>query len=203
MRKPARGFTLIELIMAVGIFALLSAMAYSGLNTVLKTSAHTQAVSLQLQQLQTAISLIQQDLSQITLRSIRNDFGQPEAAIVAGAGTQNIISFTRTGWRNPTGQPRSTLQRVYYRLDEKTLIRGYWPSLDRAPNAEPINLSLLEGVESVTFEFMQEGKPPTATWPPLDNATGQPSTELPSSLRIIIDTDQWGEVSRLFPLGGL
>ncbi len=195
-----KGFTLLELVIAVGIFAILSALAYSGLNAVLKSSAHTKQVSQQLQTLQTAMSLIQQDLSQIIDRPIRNEFGEKEAAIAAAAGTDVTISFTRTGWRNPINQPRSTLQRVFYRLDEQTLVRGYWPMLDRAPSATPVSLPLLEGVESIKFEFIRDKQPPTASWPPLGN-DGLPVSGLPQALRIILETRQWGEISRLFPLG--
>lgn len=196
-----RGFTLLELIIAVGIFAILSALAYSGLNAVLKTSAHTKEVSQELQDLQTAMSLIEQDLSQLVDRPARDEFGTTKAALIAEEGTDKAIIFTRSGWRNPVYQPRSTLQRVFYRLDEDSLIRGYWTTLDQAPNASPITLPLLKGVDSIKFEFTREGKPPTTSWPPLGD-DGQSVKGLPQSLRLILETRQWGTLSRLFPIGG-
>lgn len=190
-----RGFTLLELLMAVGIFALVSAMAYGGLNSVLKTSTHTRESSEQLQALQRGMALLDQDLRQIIERGIRNSYGESEGALVAIEGGDPLIRFTRTGWRNPIGRPRSTLQRVAYRLDESTLVREYWFTLDQAANAEPVRVPLLEDIEEVSFTFY-EGNNEYRNWPPLSAGNEDPG--LPDAVRITLGTAPWGDIDRLY-----
>lgn len=190
-----RGFTLLELLMAVGIFALVSAMAYGGLNSVLKTSEHTRNSSEQLQTLQTGMAMLDQDFRQIIERGIRNSYGESEGALIAIDGGDPLIRFTRTGWRNPTGQTRSTLQRVAYRLDENALVREYWFTLDQPANAESVSVPLLENIEEVTFTFYQ-GKEEFRNWPPL--SVGDEDPGMPDAIKITLLTGPWGEIDRLY-----
>ncbi len=194
-----KGFTLLELVIAIGIFAILSALAYGGLNSILRASSHTLEAGAAMQDLQLAINIIQQDFRQITPRSIRDEAGEKQPALKSELGAEELIRFTRRGWRNPTLQQRSTLQRVAYQLEENTLTRRYWRHLDLAPNAQSINLPLLEGVEEVTFQFREKGaNSPLESWPPQrDKDT---SELLPQAIEINIKTERWGEISRLIPL---
>jgi len=146
MMRPGQrhaGFTLLEIIIAVGIFAVISALAYGGLNTILRGTQQTEAAADALQRLQLGMSIIQQDLAQITNRPVRNEYGEREGAVVSPGTFGRLIGFTRRGWKNPAERPRSTLQRVAYRLEENRLIREYWPQLDTAPGSETIETTLL------------------------------------------------------------
>lgn len=193
-----RGFTLLEIIIAVGIFAVISALAYGGLNTVLRSAHKTEAVAADLQKLQLAISILQQDLSQITNRPVRNEFGEREAALLSPAAFGRLISFTRRGWKNPAERPRSTLQRVAYRLDGTRLIREYWPQLDAAPGTETRQVPLLDGVTEVRFRFMDEQQKWRNEWPPL-SATKKLLAP-PVAVEITLVTEKWGSIPRLFVL---
>ena len=194
-----KGFTLLELVIAIGIFAILSALAYGGLNSILRASSHTLEAGAAMQDLQLAINIIQQDFSQITPRSIRDEYGEKQPALKSELGAEEVIRFTRRGWRNPTLQQRSTLQRVAYQLEENTLIRRYWHHLDLAPNPQFISLPLLEGIEEITFQFREKNNAdPIESWPPQrDKDT---SELLPRAIEINIKTERWGEISRLIPL---
>ncbi len=193
-----RGFTLLEIIIAVGIFAVISALAYGGLNTVLRSAHKTEAVAADLQQLQLAMSIIQQDLSQITNRPVRNEFGEREGAVLSPGTFGRLISFTRRGWKNPAERPRSTLQRVAYRLDDTTLVREYWPQLDASPGVETLQFPLLEGVTEVRFRFMDEQKKWRSEWPPI-SATKKILSP-PIAVEITLVTEKWGSIPRLFVL---
>ncbi|RUM94916.1 MAG: type II secretion system protein GspJ [Thiothrix sp.] len=193
-----RGFTLLELVIAIGIFAILSALAYGGLNSILRASSHTLEAGTALQDLQLAIGIIQQDFSQITPRSVRDESGEQQPALKSELGTEELIRFTRRGWRNPTLKQRSTLQRVAYLLEENTLMRRYWHHLDRAPNPQSVSLPLLEGIEEVTFQFRENNANSLESWPPQrDKDT---SALLPRAIEITLKTERWGEISRLIPL---
>ena len=193
-----RGFTLLELVIAIGVFAILSALAYGGLNSILRASSHTLEAGAAMQDLQLAMGIIQQDFSQITPRSIRDEFGQQQPALKSELGAEELIRFTRRGWRNPTQQQRSTLQRVAYQLEGNTLMRRYWHHLDLAPNPQSTNLPLLEGVEEVTFHFRENNAEPLESWPPQRNK--DTLERLPRAIEIHIKTERWGQISRLIPL---
>jgi general secretion pathway protein J len=199
IKMAQKGFTLLELVIAIGVFAILSALAYGGLNSILNATTQTREASSALQDLQMAIGIIQQDFSQITPRSIRDEFGEPQPAVKSQTGIEELIQFTRRGWRNPIQQPRSTLQRVAYRLEEKTLIRKYWRHLDLAPNPQFVSLPLLEGIEEITLQFHdKKGTEPIQSWPPIRD--GDTSALLPRAIEITLMTERWGEVTRLIPL---
>ncbi len=193
-----RGFTLLEIIIAVGIFAVVSALAYGGLNSILRASQHTQAASQALQRLQLAMSLIHQDLTQVVFRPITNEFGEQEPALFTPQDATLALSFTRRGWKNPANQTRATLQRVAYALEDGQLYRQYWFHLDRAPNEQPIRMPLLKGVSELKLRFLDSQKEWRERWPPLSMTT-QP-VPLPKAVEITLVTEQWGDIQRLFPL---
>lgn len=197
-KNQQSGFTLLEIIIAVGIFAVVSALAYGGLNTILRSSEKTQEASAQLESLQLAMSVIQQDLSQITDRPIRNEYGEKEAAILSPGTFGRLISFTRRGWKNPADRPRSTLQRVAYLLEDDKLIREYWPQLDAAPGVETIKLPLLDDITEIKFRFLDRNKQWQNQWPPL-TATKKVIPP-PLAVEITLITKNWGAIPRLFVL---
>ena len=197
-KNQQSGFTLLEIIIAVGIFAVVSALAYGGLNTILRSSEKTQEASAQLESLQLAMSVIQQDLSQITDRPVRNEYGEKEAAILSPGTFGRLISFTRRGWKNPADRPRSTLQRVAYLLEDDKLIREYWPQLDAAPGVETIKLPLLDDITEIKFRFLDRNKQWKNQWPPL-TATKKVIPP-PLAVEITLITKNWGAIPRLFVL---
>ena len=194
-----RGFTLLEVLIAVAIFAVVSVMAYGGLSSVLKVSQKTRDANKALQTLQMAISLVNQDMTQIANRPIRDEFGQVQPALKSGSAYEEIIVFTRRGWRNPAETRRSTLQRVAYRLDENTLVREYWRELDRGPNPKKVALPLLDHVKKLSFRYMDKRNAWQQAWPPLTAEPGKP-VGLPKAIEMNLDTERWGVVTRLFAL---
>jgi len=117
-RRPStqRGFTLLELIVATGIFALLSLMAFGGLRSVLDTEAAARDTGTRLADLQTTLWFMGRDMSQMVPRDIRDAFGDPRPALVGTSGAPGVLEFTHGGWDNPLGQARSNLRRVAYRV---------------------------------------------------------------------------------------
>ncbi len=194
---PARGFTLLELTIAVAVFALLSAISYGALTTVLDTSAHSRDTAARLEALQRAFWLLGGDLQQMRPRPVRDAMGDPRPALVApGDGT---LELTRGGWGNPLERRRSTLRRVGYGLRDGALVRLTWNVLDRAPGDEPTRDPLLEGVERVEYRFLAPGGQWRESWPP----PGLPDpTALPRAVEVRLETAHWGIIRRLFRTHG-
>lgn len=197
-RQPAagvRGFTLIELLVALVVFASLSVMAYGGLRTLMTTRVQTEQASQRLSQLQTAFLLLQQDLEQMVARGIRNEYGDPEPALVAGTSSDYLLAFTRGGWRTLGAARQSALRRVGYQLEGGELQRLSWPVLDRSGDSEVQKTALLQGVQEIGFSFLQD-----ANWIEVWPQTAQQNDQLPSAVEIHLTLDGWGEIRRLFTL---
>ena len=127
-----RGFTLLEILVAMAIFGIVSYMSYSGLDAVIRQHEIASESAYRLRNLQYAMRRIVQDFSQIQPRPIREETGEGHNfALMADTRTADPMELTRAGWQNPLAHPRSSLQRVAYWVEEDVLIRAQWPVLDR------------------------------------------------------------------------
>ncbi|MGF1548289.1 MAG: type II secretion system minor pseudopilin GspJ [Thiotrichales bacterium] len=196
-RTRNAGFTLLELMIAISIFAVVSALAYGGLNAVLAAANATRTAAAELEALQLGMALLLQDLSQITDRPVRDLYGEQQPALQSPDPRDGGARLTRRGWPNPNAQPRGTLQRVLYRLDGSTLIRGYWRELDAAPNSEPVELALLEGIDGFALRFMANDRSWSESWPPLAATLDEPAAGIPRALELTLRSARWGEIQRV------
>jgi general secretion pathway protein J len=202
-QQNPHGFTLLELLVSVAIFAILSAMAYGGLRNVIDNSQQTEIAMLRLQQVQLAMLKISRDLTQLSPRSIRDEYGNTSNYILTGQDDDIFIEFTRGGRRNPAEMLRSHLQRVAYKIEENTLSRLYWPHLDRTQEMLPYESVLLEEVESVSIRFLDNNNEWHDEWPPL-SATGQTDniSLVLSAIEFTVELQDWGELVRIFMVSG-
>ncbi len=202
-KTAIRGFTLLELLVALAVFAIMSIAAYSGLRNVLFTRAAVEAQSQRLAAVQLAIYRLEQDIEQAVPRSIRDEYGDPQAAMIGSELSDDRLTLTRSGWDNPLGQPRATLQRVAYRLWEGRLWRLYWPVLDRGGRIEPRETLLLDRVRTFKVRFLYRGHW-RDDWPPPSDAETDPknSDPMPRAVEISLTLEDWGEITRLLPLPG-
>lgn len=190
------GFTLIELLIAMAVFAVMSVMAYGGLRTLLHTRQHTDEMSQQLSQLQSAFLLIQQDMGQIVPRSVRDEYGDVEPALTTMGAASYPIIFTRGGQRSRFQKRRSALQRIAYQVEDGILYRLSWPVLDGAGDDTARRMPLLQGVEEMNFQFLGEAW--DASWPPYSSQSNDDI--LPKAVEMQLTLEHWGSVRRLFAL---
>ncbi|UCE89614.1 MAG: type II secretion system minor pseudopilin GspJ, partial [Pseudomonadota bacterium] len=92
------GFTLLELLVALAVFAVMSAMAYGGLSSVLNMREQTDAAAQRLASVQRAFLRIERDLEQSVTRGVRDAFGSMQLALEAAEdGDNGRLEFTRIG----------------------------------------------------------------------------------------------------------
>lgn len=206
MKRPG-GFTLLELLVALSIFAVMAAMAYGGLSSVIEARTQVDAALESNQRLQQTIFRLQSDLGQIAARGIRDEFGDSRPALIGD--TDTALAFTRHGWRNPLNESRSHMQRVRYRLDEDNrLLRDHWRVLDRAQDSVPVETVLLEDVERLEWRFLNAAREWQGRWPPLTaggppgNAPGPERDMLPIALELRLTMKNHGEIRQLFAIPG-
>ena len=203
-RAFASGFTLVELLVAMAIFALIGVMAYGGLNNVITQREQNGQVMQRLRQVQQAFAIMSRDFEQLTPRPIRDELGSTRSPLQAGPLNVPPIEFTHGGWPNPLGVARSTQQRVAYALEDGQLVRYSWLELDRAPQSEAQKQVLLPDVTGLDVEFMNPpngGNPANGSfdnqWPPLNTNQATQATLLPSAVSIKLILKDWGDVTRI------
>ncbi len=196
-----RGFTLIELMVAIFITALVAAMGYGAINQAINSRGSLELRQAKLLAVQTTMRVMAQDFGQLSLRPVRDAQGQSyQPVLLSGQATQPYLTFTRGGWANPAGVQRPALQRVTYSLDNKVLRRDYWPVLDSLVSTQIVKRELLEGVTSVTFRYMDVSRQWREQWPPNTAVQGQVQNlrHRPVAIEVVIDTEEFGKLRRVF-----
>lgn len=194
-----QGFTLLELLIASIIFAIMAIMAYGGLDNVMDNSQASQQALSRLQQVQQSISIISRDFSQLVPRSIRDEYGNIQPALSTANDVDNLVEFTRGGRSNPANLLRSTLVRVAYQFDDEKLVRLQWPQLDIAQGTEANKTTLLDKLEAVTIRFLDQNAEWQDQWPPVNTGAGTTISE-PLAIEIILELSDWGEIRRLYAM---
>lgn len=199
-----QGLTLLELVVALTVFSILSITAYSGLSSVVNAKQRSEQQAARLADLQKTFMWVMRDIEQAVPRSIRDEYGQEEPALHTNH-MQYPLVLTRTGWSNVTGRARSELQRVAYYTKDEQLIRGYWPALDRATDQGFLEVALLDQVKHVEFRFLDNDAPPQwqSKWPlSITAGSANPVSPLPRAVEVTIEALSWGKVTRLFIVPG-
>ena len=166
MRRSQHAFTLIEILVALFIFALVALISGQLLSRTLSAQDQLQDRGERLALVHRAMQIVQRDLLQLTNRPIRNsdDLERLGPLLI---NTDGFLEMTRMGWRNPLRHSRSEMQRISYRLEDEKLIRGYWHTLDRGYDAEPAFQTMLEDVKRVEFYVLDIQGEEHKFWPPM------------------------------------
>ncbi len=202
--KRARGFTLLELLVAIAVFAVMSAIAYGGITTATDAQARVSKSTERLREIQSAVRRLTADLYQIQPRPVRDVIGDDQlAAVQSGGGAEYALELTTGGWSNPLGAPRSTLQRVAYGIVDGKLIRYHWLSLDRTLATDPLTTELVTGVLDMRVRFMDGAREWYDDWP--QQSTDEPAAGLrlrPLAVEFSIELEDKGIITRLVEIGG-
>ncbi|OGI68994.1 MAG: type II secretion system protein GspJ [Candidatus Muproteobacteria bacterium RBG_16_60_9] len=197
------GFTLLEVLVAVAVFAIFSAMAYGGLIRLLDNRERIDAERLYWRNVSTAFLRIERDLSLARNRPVRQNDATtiPNSAFLGqptdprALGNPNV-EFTRGGILVPNGST-ADLQRIGYRFVDGKLMRLAWPVLDRAPLTKPESTPVLHEVEEFEMRFNQQGAW-IDRWPPLGTSN---APALPDAVEMTVALKGRGKFKRTFLVG--
>jgi general secretion pathway protein J len=199
--KPyhSRGFTLVELLVALMILVLLSVAGYRGLDAVLQTREHIVKETRKWQNLALFFSRLENDVAQATHRTAQDQGGLMQPAWIGRpvvvADDEAELTFTRAGIADQ-GLAMLAPQRLGYRLQQGTIVLLRWPFLDQAPLTKPLRYPLLEGVREFHLRHMDAKGNWLEQWPP----GGQQTDILPAALEVAITLASGEKITRVFAL---
>ena len=211
----SRGFTLLELLLAMAISAMIALLGYAGLNSALEAGSRMQADIQRLQQLQRTFTFLEEDLLQFVNRPVTDAYGTLQPALAGGSFSEPRLALTRGGWSNPAALPRSELLRVHYQLDNAQLLRLYTSAIDSSEVSGNLSQTLLlGGVEQLEVEFLPavRGSLPAdmlalgsalGGWEDYWNSQFQAAPQLPVlplAVRVSIQMQGLGQVQRVYQL---
>ncbi len=195
-----RGFTLLEMLIAIGLLAMLGVATATALDAGITSHDRLTQRIATLEQLQRAQMQIRRDLEQILLREGRDLQGDPITPglnIFAedryGAG-QTLISFFKGGRRElNNGRPSSAIERVRYRLEDGNLLRDSSAVLDPWGEDNYHSRLLLKGIGDVSIRFFHEDNW-IDSWPPLSTTSTTPP--LPKAIAVELELPPYGAVEQ-------
>lgn len=198
MTPPARrieaGFTLVEMLIALVIFGLLTAGAVTLLSFSVNSQEFTDRQLATLASIRRTGVLLTSDLAQATARPWRGDDGRPQPAFFGTQGSETrIMTFVRAGWDNPDQAPRSSLQRVEYRLQAGRLIRIGYTHVDGGGAAAVA--TLIDGIQELSLRFRDR----RGDW--LDQWERPDPAELPVAVELNVSSTRFGAVRQVFVVG--
>jgi general secretion pathway protein J len=195
-RKPARaGFTLVEVLVAVAILALVATIAWRGTAAMTDAEARLGAESARWQQLDAFVARLEGDMRLAIPRAVRSGNVREPAwwAVPDDAQGDVALVFTRAG-PDALDEPGSGGQRVGYRLRDGRIEVLYWQRLDNPPTVTPASYALVDGVARFRVLQLTADDRWTDRWP-LPGAT-----PIPRGVRIEIGLADGSVIERWLAL---
>jgi len=204
MANSQKGFTLLELMIAMSVFAIMSTVAYMGLDSIMRSDAANKKQLESIGQLQRAFMFLERDLRQAQPRKARISYDQVLNEMLLGRDVGNLLELTVGG--NPVFSDvvmRSSMKRIRYVLEDEVLYRYQWQHVDYSEAQEPLKMKLLDQVQSVNFVWLDEnGKPKLNQYENQGGASGATNAHgaLPTAIQLEIEVESMGKIVRLLPV---
>lgn len=219
-----QGFTLLEVLIALVISAMIAVMAFESLNAADAGATRTNEVLAEINRLDRAWQILAADLRHVIppAAADRNTVFQAESLRSSGEDAdQLVLLFKRRGWVNFSNLPRSDLQMVSYRVVDGKLWRDFAP--ERNLELSDVDMEeddafhqlLLEDVEDLQLRLLYQGaitsKGKSALddreysedwlqkWPD-NNQQGASAQDLPLAVEITLELKGVGSSVRLFAM---
>lgn len=189
-----RGFTLVEVLVALLIFGMIAAAGVAMLSFSVRAQGATSAKLDDVGALNRALSVLSADLAQAVNRPTRDERGVRLPAFTGEAGgtADPILRAVRGGWSNLDGAPRPSLQKVAYRVADGALERIAWPMLDGAAPLPPA--ALVDGVADLRLRYRYRG-----AWS--DRWDGADGVPLPDAMELSLTRTDGRRYRQMFLVG--
>ncbi len=198
-----RGFTLIEIMVATVILAVMAMMAYRAVGEARVAVTAAEGHMGRLREVQRAMHLMVSDFRTLAPRPVRELIGDGyRAALLRDPNAVTLVELSHAGWSNGAGTPRGTVQRVSYRLEERKLIREHWEVTDPTLANLRVKRELVSEVERIEIRYMNSGREWVTQWPPFNSSADFGFRMRPLAVEITIVLSDYGELRRLIEVPG-
>lgn len=195
------GFTLLEMVVAIGIFAIIAAISYSSLNQFVSARDMIESKQEELAALQMTMTLIGRDVRFMLNRPVRDSYGDEESMLLSGEDlslSENEFFRLTTSHPEPRVPLTSRMQRVGWRLADGELQRVRWDVLDRDEDSNEYSRTVLSGVAAVEiryYAYTENGELESA-----EEWDGEGT--LPVGVEFLLTLDNGKEYKRIFAVAG-
>jgi general secretion pathway protein J len=176
--ERAGGFTLLEVLLAMAIVALIALLGYRAVAALSDSETQLAAEAARWRTLDLFFARLEGDLRQAMPRRARlAEAREPAWAGTADAAGNSTVAFSRAG-PEFTMEPRSAGQRLAYQYRNGSVEVLYWASYDRPRGAFPTAYALLDGVTRFELAYLTREGAWADAWP----RAGE--SELPRAIRV-------------------
>lgn len=202
-RKNQGGMTLLEILVALGIFTILAAAGYTGIHQGIAVQGQLQQQQKFWRRLDSVMSLIEMDLEQARALAPRTPVWDTTAFRGFGddrTGSETeFMRFTRGGHQSFLRTAVSPMLRIGYRLEEGNLYRVYWPGLNLPDGVEPEISELISGINDISLRYLNNNRRWIDTWP--IRFTPEESAQVPAAVELILYFENDTSFRRVFHVG--
>lgn len=184
--NQAQGFTLVELLVALFVFSLISGFAYTSINTMVKAGDAIEAEMTALASLQKAMQSLERDLRQKVVPIVAT--AEKSAADLNTNLNSDKTQLELRLISSSLGTQSQTNKLIRYRLKDKTLVREVWKN-NKLSTEPPDEWGVL--VKQVTrIEFAS-----------LDLTATPTNNEWPAYFQLTLEHENLGLIKRVVYLG--
>lgn len=199
MCRNSKGFTLVELLVALAIFAIMSGFAYRGLVAMLDSREALAKESRKWRDVALFVGRVERDLAAVLPRRATSATGTllaPLSSAIDATPGPAGLALSRSG-NMLAGNASAAPQRVAYRLLEGRVERLAWAGIDAAPRDEPAPAAVLAEATALAFRFLD---PKSNEWRADWGLPGNAEERLPAAVEMTLTLASGESIVRLFDL---
>lgn len=196
-KKPSTGFTLIELMVAAIILAIISVVSYRLISSLVITKEVANSAQEKWGDLSLIVSRFGDDLKRLIPLTIRDQNGNMLPALLGKARLIDKydaqLEWSISGSIGDEVYGTSPPKRVGYRFDNGAVYRVYWTQLNRVQSSKPEIVLLVKNVKNFAVEYQYQDKQWRDYWP---NKNSNNLMQLPNAIRITLELDSGELIQR-------
>jgi general secretion pathway protein J len=192
--RDKRGFTLVEVLIALAIVALLSLLGYRAVSALSDSEDKLSAEATRWRTLDLFFARLEADLREAIPRPARfSDTREPAWLGATDAAGNGLLAFSRAGPEFAL-EPSSAGSRLAYRFQGGAVEVLYWASYDRPRGVEAKAYPLITGVTGFRLAYLAKNGSWLENWP----QAGEP--DLPRAIKVDLTLDSGETIERWLAL---